>query len=47
VQLSFSGEDGGQRTRYAVADGKLLLTKEIVSSYFEEPIRWTVTYLPK
>jgi hypothetical protein len=44
VQLSFLGEDGGQRTRYAIDGDDLLLTKEIVSSWFESPVQWTVRY---
>lgn len=44
VQLSFLGDDGGQRTRYAVKGDELLLTKEIVSSWFEAPVAWTVRY---
>lgn len=44
VQLSFLGEDGGQRTRYVRDGDRLLLTKEIVSSWFTDPVRWTVAY---
>ena len=44
VQLSFLGDDGGQRTRYAMDGDDLLLTKEIVSSWFSEPVEWTVRY---
>ncbi len=44
VQLSFLGDNGGQRTRYAIEDGDLLLTKEIVSRWLDEPVEWTVRY---
>lgn len=44
IQLSFLGDNGGQRTRYAIDDGDLLLTKEIVSSWLDDPVEWTVRY---
>jgi hypothetical protein len=44
LELSFLGEDGGQRTRYLLQGDQLLLTKEIVSSWFEKPVVWTVAY---
>lgn len=44
VVLSFVGEDGGQRTRYRREGDTLLYTKELVSSWFDHPVSWTVRY---
>lgn len=43
--ISFTGDEGGQRTIYAPQpDGALLLTKELFSPHLPKPVRWTVRY---
>ncbi|MFT4624468.1 MAG: hypothetical protein ACI8PZ_003127 [Myxococcota bacterium] len=47
VQLTFTGERGGQKSRFEPqADGSVLLRKEIFSGHLPEPIVWTVRYRP-
>lgn len=43
--LSFTGEDGGQRNRYALQDdGSLEVTTELFSPRLSAPVSWKVLY---
>ena len=45
VELTFTGERGGQRSRFTVeSDGRILQRKELFSSHLTEPIVWEARY---
>lgn len=45
VELVFHAEAGGQRSVYAVGDdGRLVVTKTLLSSHFTSPVSWSAGY---